>query len=49
MYSVSQIAQKLEQLHNPVLNISLDDLDTSFTYSLLIDEYEDYTIVSVQL
>jgi len=49
MYSISKIAEIVSRLHNPILSTPLSDLEPEFSYTIIIDEYEDYTLVNIQL
>lgn len=48
MYSVFDIYNLLNRLHKPICNIKLEDLDNSILYTVMIDEYEDYTKVTIE-
>ena len=48
MYSVFDIYNLINRLHNPMCNVSLEDLDTSILYTIIIEEYEDYTKVIIE-
>ena len=51
MYSQFQISNILEQLNKPprFKELTLEELETDYTYSLTIDEYETYIDVYISL